>query len=109
MKKLFLASTVALLALSSSGCKMCAESCDYCGPTEAGGTNSQYCGLARRGSILSGYGGGEVIVEEGAVIEGEVQPQQQLEPPSVPKPPAPQVQPMSGRVTMQSSSTRRTR
>lgn len=73
--------------LATAGCRMCCPSYDYCGPTEPGESNSECCGMVRRGSILSGvtsYAEGETYVDEGTVIE--------TTPESVPEP-APLVTP----------------
>jgi hypothetical protein len=51
---------------------MCCPSYDYCGPTEPGESNSEDCGMVRRGSILSGmptYAEGETYIEEGTEVE----------------------------------------
>jgi hypothetical protein len=68
--------TILLLAatLASSGCKMCCPSYDYCGPTRPDESNSECCGMARRGSLFSGWieGGRTTPVDEADVIEKPV-------------------------------------
>jgi hypothetical protein len=51
---------------------MCCPSYDYCGPTDPGESNSESCGMARRGSLFSGvpmYTEGETYYEDGTVGE----------------------------------------
>jgi len=92
---------VVIAALSFSGCRMCCPSYDYCGPTEPGESNSEYCGMARAGSIFSNapvYSGGEYVEGE-EIVDGETIIEEQAEPVKL-QPPAPP--------TMQ-KTTRRTR
>jgi hypothetical protein len=78
-------------ALSLSGCRMCCPSYDYCGPTEPGESNDEYCGMARRGSIFSSapvYTGGPYVEGE-TVLEGETIVEDSSQPVAPPTPPAP--------------------
>lgn len=80
--------------LTSAGCRMCCPSYDYCGPTEPGESNSECCGMVRRGSILSGettyaegaiLSEGETYYEDGAVIEEVPDETPLITPPAPPK------------------------
>ena len=95
-----------VLALSSAapGCRMCCPSYDYCGPTNPGDSNSECCGMARRGSIFSSYYGpdapyaeGETIVGEGEFIEEHPALDPQVQPTPVPAPSAVPSGPMTSR------------
>jgi hypothetical protein len=82
---------VVLAALSFSGCRMCCPSYDYCSPVEPGMSNSEDCGMHRRGSIFTNA----PVYQEGEFVEGETIIEEQAEPvmlqppapPSIPSPP----------------------
>jgi len=86
MTKQYWLGLVLLAALSASGCRMCCPSYDYCGPTEPGESNSECCGMVRRGSSLSGgqiYEEGTFYQDEGVILD-EAMPQVPQQPPAVP-------------------------
>jgi hypothetical protein len=107
MTKRYWSSLLLFAALAAPGCRMCCPSYDYCGPTEPGESNSEYCGMDRRGSILSGlptYAEGATYVDEGTIIEEYEGAQPLLSPPS---PPTPMKQPAPP--SLDGPSARRTR
>ena len=117
MMKTMTTLAIAALSFGLSGCRMCCPSYDYCGPTEPGESNSECCGMHRRGSILGGapmYAEGATYVDEGSVI-GEYDDATPLDegtplltppaPPSAPKAPAKQPSPPM----IEGTSARRTR
>ncbi len=77
-----LACCVVMLVVVAGGCRMCAESYDYCGPTFTGQCDEQCDPNARAGSILSSNPGmiieGEVITvsesEDEIPVDGELMP-----------------------------------
>ena len=74
-----LAFGLVILVAVAGGCRMCAESYDYCGPTYNGECDGQCDPNARAGSILSSNPGmievGTVIeLEEGIPVDGQLMP-----------------------------------
>lgn len=63
MSKRIWSSLVLTIALAAPGCRMCCPSYDYCGPLDPAESNSECCGMNRRGSAFNGYVDGEVIME----------------------------------------------